>query len=113
MLLQMVGNDVVMDHAADSSNASAIQELQAQHVKFNAWFQEVGNKVGSLEGKLEKQDAQLQEVRLAVNEQAAASSSLQKQLSGIQTAVRADIDHAINQQTSRLEALLEKRAKTS
>ena len=90
-----------------------IDELRAQNTKFEGWFQETGNRMGAVEQHLQQQGAQIVELGQAVKTQATATTHIQHELGSFQSLLREELATAMASQSSKLEALLEKRHKTN
>ena len=83
-----------------------VVELKAQNHRFQEHFQEVGNKLGQVDRVLQEQSTALQEVHHGLHAQRQTTEGLEARI----------MDHMTQQNTAltnRLEALLEKRAKTN
>ena len=93
--------------------AMEIQELKAQQGKYEQWFHSAGSRMSNIEGHLQKQANQIQELGAAVTSQAGATTQLQQQMEGLQGDLKTTLDQQFAAQNARLEALLEKKARTS
>ena len=97
----------------ENTVAMEIEELKSQQNKYEQWFHSAGSRVSNMEGHMQKQAAQIQELGMAVQNQTGATAKLQQQMEGIQTDLNATLHQQFEAQNTRLEALLEKRAKMS
>lgn len=101
------------DVPENNAQAVAIAELQAQNQKFSSWFNDVGTRFCGLESRLSSQQTQIEQLQASVQQQTAQIHSLQNALDGLNQSFRLELQSCMGSQTARLEALIEKRAKTS
>lgn len=102
-----------MDTDDSASRDVDITELKAQALKFESWFNDVGARFSKMDSQLQAQHAQMAQMQSALDAQQATTSSLQHALEGLNKSFRAELQVTMEAQTSRLEALLEKRARSS
>jgi septal ring factor EnvC (AmiA/AmiB activator) len=102
-----------MDTDLDLARDAEISELKAQAAKFETWFTDVGARFGKMESHMTAQNAQMGQLQTALEAQQATTSTLQNALEGLNHSFRAELQATMESQTSRLEALLEKRARSS
>ena len=88
-----------------------VTELKAQNAKYDSWFAEVGQRVSGLEGQLQQQGSQIQELGAAMQAQQTATDEVKGQLTDMQIAWKDELRTVMDTQTSRIEALFEKRQK--
>ena len=106
------GKDVDMKDTLDPINAE-LQEVRLQQKKFDGWFNDAGNKINALESQLQAQGSQIVELSAVLNSQTTVTTALQSQVEGLRSECQTELDRKFETQTSRLEALLEKRQKNS
>ena len=64
----------------DSTVAMEIEELKAQHGKYEQWFHSAGSRMANIEGHMQKQATQIQELGIAVQSQSGATTKLQQKV---------------------------------
>eukprot|EP00438_Fugacium_kawagutii_P008243 Skav226262 [mRNA] locus=scaffold2708:164460:168437:+ [translate_table: standard] len=96
-----------MDDDTTAAQAVAIAELQEQNQKFSQWFNDVGSRFQSMEGAMRSQSTQITELQNHLQQQQTTTASLQNAVDALNQSFRAELHAGLEQQTSRLEALLE------
>lgn len=109
------GNDNADSQMPDSPtiDSSELQELRAQTKKHESWFQDTHSRISQFEGTLQQQGVQIAQLNEAMQHQTQATSSLQTQVKDISASIGDKITSCFETQATRLEALLEKRMRTS
>lgn len=102
-----------MDTDQQATRDAEIQELKAQNAKFENWFTEAGVRFGKMDSHLAAQSTQIAQLQTALESQQSTTSNLQHALEGLNQSFRMELQNTMEAQTSRLEALLEKRARSS
>ena len=97
---------------ADTKMQTELRELQAQSKKSEGLFNEVGVKMNSMDSQMQHQGQQIQELSHAVQNQVQVSHSIQQDVGQMRATFSEQLRDIMDQQTTRLEAMLEKRAKT-
>ena len=101
--------DADMKDDANSKLQAQVCELQAQNSKFEGWFAETGQRMGAVEKHLHSQGQQIQELSGALQTQVTTTSHLQQEVGSLRASFSEDLRDAMERQSNRLEALLEKR----
>eukprot|EP00438_Fugacium_kawagutii_P020633 Skav223016 [mRNA] locus=scaffold1422:105003:109151:- [translate_table: standard] len=92
---------------------SELTELRAQQEKFHSWFKDVGVRFSGLDQSLGQQQAKLEELHAGLQHQNLITAQLQGDMQTLQASLKSDMEACLENQTTRLEAILEKRHKTS
>ena len=95
-----------------SKQATQIVELQVQNKKFEGWFKDIGTRFQAVENKLIDTAQQMNSMSNAVAQQGQATQKLQSDVATLSTSLSSELQAKLDSQTSRLEALLEKRQKS-
>ena len=104
--------DVDMQDEAHQKLQSQVMELKAQNDKFEGWFTETGQRMGAVEQHVQQQNRQIMELGTALKTQANTTAHIQQEVGALKASFRADLAEEMEKQSSRLEALLEKRARS-
>ena len=102
-----------MDTDESSRQAVQIQELQAQATKFESWFTDVSSRFGKMDQQLLEQHSQMSQMQESLEAQQQTTKHLQHALEGLNISFRTELQSSMEARTSRLEALPEKRARSS
>eukprot|EP00435_Cladocopium_sp_Y103_P051952 s1486_g16.t1 len=102
-----------METDAEEYRDTEIHELKAQNAKFETWFSDIGVRFGNMDSQLATQSAQMAQLQSSLEAQKATTSGLQNALDGLNQSFRLELHNTMEAQTTRLEALLEKRARSS
>eukprot|EP00435_Cladocopium_sp_Y103_P059761 s1486_g21.t1 len=101
------------DMDTDVMARQASEIVRQQNEKFATWFNDIGTRFCGIDGKMQAQQARLDEMQQALATQGAATQRLQTEVSSLQSSFQAELKAGLEAQTARLESLLEKRPRTS
>ena len=111
--LEKTGTEDVHMTSSSLAQSSELQELRAQTKKHESWFAEQNNRMTSFETTLQAQGQQISQLNESMQYQSSATSALQHQTVEMQTSFKDQLTSSFDAQNARLEALLEKRSRTS
>ena len=111
--LEKTGTEDVHMTSSSLAQSSELQELRAQTKKHESWFAEQNNRMTSFETTLQAQGQQISQLNESMQYQSSATSALQHQMVEMQTSFKDQLASSFDAQNARLEALLEKRSRTS
>lgn len=111
--LEKTGTEDVHMTSSSLAQSSELQELRAQTKKHESWFAEQNNRMTSFETTLQAQGQQISQLNESMQYQSSATSALQHQMVEMQTSFKDQLTSSFDAQNARLEALLEKRSRTS
>lgn len=104
------------EDAATVALRAEVQELQEQAKTYHKWFQDVGarfsgmdNRFSGMDNRLSDQQVRLEEVQHTLVQQQAFNQTLQQEVSTMHSSFQTQLASAMEAQTSRLEALFQKR----
>ena len=105
--------DVDMSEETKLKMQSEIVELQSQNQKFETWFGDMGGRLTNLETHVQQQNQQIQHLNSMTQETSANTMQLRKEVGDLRSDFGTQLQQAFENQSTRLEALLEKRSKHS
>ena len=105
--------EMEIDSTTVAQQTVAITELRQQNQQFQQWFKDIGTRFCGLDGKLQSQQARMDELQQTLTTQADVTQRMQNDVSQLQTNLQRDMQASLDAQTARLEALLEKRSRTA
>ena len=111
--LQNKEQEASTSKVADTKMQTELRELQIQSKKYEGLFQEVGAKMNAMDSQMHQQGQQIHELSQAMQSQVQVSQGIQQDVGQLRASFSDQLRDIMDQQTSRLEAMLEKRAKTT
>ena len=90
-----------------------IGELKAQQGQFSNWCQTAADQIASLATQAQHQDARLTSIDAKLDATSQATEVLGTQVGSLQASFKSELTDAMDKQTAMIEAMLNKRARTS
>ena len=112
--MKSVAEDTMIDtdHRLEQLEVN-LQEMRAQQDKFQTWCNDAATQIGQLGTKMTTQDQRLSMIEGQVTQNTQATQSLSTQLSSLNSSFASEMTNALEKQSAHIEAMLNKKLRTS